>query len=112
MRKLGALVVVMCVACGAPKRDPGGGDDDSNPDSAIPDPGGDAAVQTFVYAHTSSQLYKVDPDTLAVSLVGTFGFNGGFDQITDIAIDKNHVLIGISFTSVYRIDPAPAACTP
>lgn len=66
---------------------------------------------TFVYAHTSNDLYRVDPDTLAVTRIGAFTFTNGNDQITDIAIDKTGQMIGISFTSVYRIDPNSAATT-
>ncbi len=69
---------------------------------------GTEQVTTYVYAHTSSALYRVDPDTLAVMLVGNFS---GGDSITDIAIDKSGLMIGISFTSVYRIDPSNAQTT-
>ena len=114
MEVLGAALALALVACGPEQRkNPG----DGNPDASVQGDGDnttptDAAVMTFVYAHTSSQLYKVDPDTLAVMLVGNFTFaGGGSDQITDLAIDKSGLMIGISFTSVYRIDPATAACT-
>jgi hypothetical protein len=115
MRNLSIVVlgVAALVACGPAQRSNMGGDDTTDAgvggDGDIP---GDGSVQTFVYAHTSSQLYKVDPDTLGVMLVGNFTFaGGGSDQITDIAIDKTGLMIGISFTSVYRIDPTTAACT-
>lgn len=115
MRKLGLIVLggaCALAACGPNGRSQMGGDDDGGgPDAADDQPPGDAAVMTFVYAHTSSQLYKVDPDTLAVTLVGNFTFTGGSDQITDLAIDRTGLMIGISFTSVYRIDPMTAACT-
>jgi hypothetical protein len=114
MRNLGILLgAAVLSACGPPgHRNPGGGDD-TNTIDANDIPPGDRTdpVMTFVYAHTSSQLYKVDPETLAVTLVGNFTFSGGSDQITDIAIDKTGMMIGISFTSVYRIDPSNAACT-
>lgn len=109
------LGVATLAACGPDQRQSGG--DDDGTDASVPadadnTPPSDAAVMTFVYAHTSSQLYKVDPDTLAVTLVGNFTFaGGGSDQITDLAIDKTGLMIGISFTSVYRIDPGTAACT-
>lgn len=107
------LAAVLAIVACAPERRP----DNSNPDASTStdaDPPGDGTQQetTFVYAHTSSQLYRVDPDTLAVMLVGNFAIvGGGSDQITDIAIDKTGQLVGISFTSVYRIDPATAAAT-
>ena len=116
MRNLGiSLGAAACVlaACGPGHRNPGGGDDSTTIDADNTPPGdGTEQVMTFVYAHTASELYRVDPDTLAVNLVGAFTFaGGGSDQITDIAIDKTGLMIGISFTSVYKIDPTNAACT-
>jgi hypothetical protein len=112
MRTLALLGVL--VACGPSGRDNGngnvdgstGGDDGGNT-------GGDGGQQeqVFVYAHTSNELYKVDPDTLAVTLVAPFMLDSGADEVTDIAIDKNNVMIGISFASVYRIDPSTAVGT-
>ena len=119
MRNLGIAVLgVAAIACGPAKRS-GSGDDNQDVDAnttqvdAPDNPPGDGTqqVMTFVYAHTSSALYKVDPDTLQVTLIGNFTFTGLSDQITDIAIDKAGVMIGISFTSVYRIDPSNAKCT-
>ncbi|MBA3499497.1 MAG: hypothetical protein M4D80_20155 [Myxococcota bacterium] len=109
-----ALALAALAACGPDQRPSTGDDDgtDAGTSDADNTPPPDAAVMTFVYAHTSSQLYKVDPDTLGVTLVGNFTFvGGGGDQITDLAIDQTGLMIGISFTSVYRIDPATAACT-
>ena len=118
MRNLSIAVLgaAALFACGPNQRQNTGDDDGTDggvTTDADPPPGdGTQQVMTFVYAHTSSQLYKVDPDTLMVSLVGNFTFaGGGTDQITDIAIDKTGLMIGISFTSVYRIDPSNAACT-
>ena len=109
-------VAALAVSACGPNQRKNAGDDDDGSDAGTTDadntPPSDAAVMTFVYAHTSSQLYKVDPDTLAVMLIGNFTFaGGGSDQITDLAIDKTGLMIGISFTSVYRIDPSNAACT-
>src|SRR5215210_7033671 len=117
MRNLGIVVLgVAAIACGPSQRN-GVGDDgaiDASVGTDADNPTSDSTeqVMTFVYAHTSSQLYRVDPDTLGVTLVGNFTFaGGGSDQITDLAIDKTGLMIGISFTSVYRIDPSNAACT-
>src|SRR5262245_8887017 len=64
-----------------------------------------------VFAHTATALYKVDPDTFAVTAVGPFGWpNGGFDQMTDIAIDGAGRIIGVSFDRVYEVDPNNASC--
>jgi len=107
------LGVAVLAACGpGPRRNTGDDGTDASAQADADDTPSDAAVMTFVYAHTSSQLYRVDPDTLGVQLVGAFTFGGGgSDQITDLAIDKTGLMIGISFTSVYRIDPSTAACT-
>jgi hypothetical protein len=113
MNVLGVAALALA-ACGPNQRQNG---DDTAADASVTSdadntPPSDAAVMTFVYAHTSSALYKVDPDTLAVTLIGNFTFAGGLpDQITDLAIDKSGLMIGISFQSVYKIDPATAACT-
>jgi hypothetical protein len=86
--------------------DAGAADADPNrPDSAPP------PENTFVFAHSSSELYKVDPDTLAVMLIGPFGWPSAADQMTDIAIDKNGYMVGISFDKVYAVNVDTAACS-
>ena len=111
MRARSILAFAVLVACGPGHRDPGSGDvDGGNPPGSDGSGGGDGTIedQVFVYAHTNHELYRVDPDTYAVTLVGAFSTS---DEITDIAIDKNNVMIGISFGSVYRIDPTTANAT-
>lgn len=107
--------IILC-ACGPSVSgggdDTGGDDDGTTPDAA--DPGGDALPppeDAAVYAHSSSTLYRVDPDTFAVSEVGPFQWSNGSDSMTDLAIDKDGVMIGISYGSVYRVDPATAQAT-
>jgi hypothetical protein len=115
MRRPLLLALAICAACSPPTRDgnPNGdvdaaaGDDASN----LPPVDGMPPEMTFVYAHTSSTLYRVDPDTLAITMIGNFTFTTGSDQITDIAIDKAGTMIGVSFGAVYRIDPSTAAAT-
>lgn len=112
MRHLGALACIcVLVACGSPSRGSGDdGDDDADAGTGDGAPGGDGAVgTTAVYAHTPTQLYRIDPDTYQLMMIGTFT-NGG-DEMTDIAIDKNGLMIGVSRTKVYRVDPTTAATT-
>ena len=114
MRELGLALIALVAACGPKDRGGNGNDVDAPPGSVIDadtTPPPDAQVVSSVYAHTSSTLYRVDPDTLAVMMVGNFAFNTGTDQITDIAIDKTGLMIGISFGAVYRIDPTTASGT-
>jgi hypothetical protein len=114
MRNAGAIACALFVfACSPDKRGA------EHPDAAGPgqeagNGGGDSGdgSMTYVYAHTSSTLYKVDPDTLAITMVGDFGWpNGASDQMTDLAIDKNGVMVGVSFGSVYKVDPTTAQAT-
>lgn len=116
MRAWSIVLVGAVVACG-PGHRPGGGGDDSGDDGAAPDAsgggttGGGNVGQTFVYAHSASTLYRVDPDTLQVAMVGPFQWPGIPDQMTDLAIDKTGRMVGISFGRVYLVDPATAATT-
>ena len=64
-----------------------------------------------MYAHTADTLYKVDPDTLAITMIGSFRWSAGHDAMTDIAIDKTGLMLGVSGASVYRIDPTTAVAT-
>jgi hypothetical protein len=74
--------------------------------------GSDPGLDAYVYAHDAATLYKVDPDTLALSMVGPFAWpNGVADMMTDIAIDKNGKMVGVSFDKVYSVDKSTAACT-
>jgi hypothetical protein len=114
----GVLLIIglTLVGCSPNVRQSGDAAGDDTPDAPIGPtidaaPTVDAAPEVSVYAHTSSTLYQVDPITLAITLIGNFGWSGGFDQMTDIAIDQNGEMIGISFTSVYRVDPATAQAT-
>jgi len=65
-----------------------------------------------VYAHSNDTLYQVNPDTLAVTMVGPFVWPGGAsDLMTDIALDRNGNMIGVSFTVVYAVDKMTARTT-
>ncbi len=116
MRRPLALVLGLLAACGPSAH--GVGDDDApgGPDAAGTgidggidgaDTGGNAAV----FAHTANALFRVHPITYAVTRIGAFQWPSGFDTMTDIAIDEGGVMIGISYTRVYRVDPETAACT-
>lgn len=119
---LGVLLAVLAAGCGASTTidDPDGGGGGGDPDGGgggWPDGGPlfDAAPPPWdgvIYAHSSSELYQVDPDTLAVTLIGPFGWGSvGYDEMTDIAVDRLGAIVGISFGSVYSVDPDTAACT-
>jgi hypothetical protein len=120
MREAGILLGVVLLACGP--NDRGHGDKvDAQRGGIVDSTGGggpdastiDAVWQIYVYAHTSSALYRVDPDTYAITMVGNFVWPTGVvsDTMTDLAIDKNGRMLGVSFTSVYEVDPMTAKCT-
>src|SRR5258706_2749994 len=85
----------------APMRDFSTGNDAAMPDERL----------AAVYAHSDADLYRIDPDTLAITHVGAFAWPRGGDQMTDIAIDRDGKMIGISFDKVYVVDPMTAKCT-
>lgn len=64
-----------------------------------------------VYAHSSTSLYRINPDTLVPALVAGFSFAGTARNITDIAVDKEGTMLGISLDEVYSIDTTTGACT-
>jgi len=91
---------------------------DAMPDAAriidaAPLPDGEPEFMGWVYSHSSDQLYRVDPHTLEVSLVGSFGWPAGMENelMTDLAVNKEGELTGMSFGAVYSVDPETAACT-
>jgi hypothetical protein len=110
------LVLPLAAACG-PNAGSGGDDDDDDGVDARPDAdpfAPDAALPADVakvYAHSAGVLYQVDPDTLAITEVGPFQWSTGGDQMTDIAIDKDGNMIGISFTRVYAVNKTTAQAT-
>lgn len=120
-RLLAATLACCALACG-PITNDGGGDGvdggDSTADASAGQPdaadnGIDAAPppdNSAVYAHSSSSLYRIDPNTLEVTLVGSFIWPLGADSMTDIAIDRFGRMVGVSFTRVYEIDEQTGSC--
>jgi len=73
---------------------------DFDPDSKPP------IGDTYVYAHSDARLYRLDAKTLAVTEIGEFQDTSGSKLIgiTDIALDKDANMYGISFGVLYAID--------
>jgi hypothetical protein len=72
------------------------------PDTPIDTAGGGPKPELAVYGHSSTNLYRLDPVSLKLTNLGTF--DGADGSMTDIALDKDGVMYGITFSSVYRID--------
>jgi hypothetical protein len=113
-----AVATMAAVACSPHQREhegsvdaAGGGGGGGNDAAGGSGSGSDTDSQTFVYAHTASTLFQVNPDMYTVTEVGDFQWSAGADQMTDIAIDKTGTIIGVSFTAVYQVNPATAVAT-
>jgi hypothetical protein len=93
--------------------DSSGGDDGSQvfPDSGMPPPkdSGPPPQVAVVYAHSPDTLYKLDPTTNKLSVVGPF--SGGCVTVIDIAIDANSNGYVTTFTGFYKVDLKTAVCT-
>jgi hypothetical protein len=81
---------------------------DAPPDAAVDAP----PAKTAIFAHSSQQLYRVDPDTLVLALVGNFGWPAGPSfSMTDLAIDAKGLMVGLSYARLWKVDAKSAACT-
>lgn len=118
MTRLAVLTALLLAACASTDVSGGGDDGDAadaaptNPDAAPPE--ADArppADFTAVYAHSSTDLYRVDSDTLEVQPVGAFSFAGATQNITDIAIDADGNMVAISLTALYSVNRDTAVTT-
>jgi hypothetical protein len=61
-----------------------------------------------VYAHGPDNLYKVDPNTKSVTLIGPFQ---GCSSVIDLAIDGNNNAFVTTFGGLYSLDTKTAKCT-
>ncbi len=109
MRWVLALALA-CAACGPPVHgspDGGGSGEPDAPDGSV------THTPSHVYVHSYQTLYSVDPDSLALTRIGSFGWPAGAENelMTDIAVDKDGNLVGVSFGALYAIDKDSAACT-
>lgn len=71
--------------------------------------GGEPAGETEVFGHSASTLYKLDPVTKEVTVVGDF--SGCDSSVIDVALDKAGHMVGTTFSGLYNIDKTSAACS-
>ena len=109
MKRL-ALLLAALAACGPGGRgEPtidaaSGGSDSGSADAFISPP------ESRVFAHSGAKLYRIDTITLAPVEVGTM--NGlGTQSLTDLAIDKNDKMIGITLDKLYSLDGTTGGAT-
>jgi len=61
-----------------------------------------------VFGHSASTLYKLEPYTKQVTVVGPFQ---GCSSVIDLAIDKDSKIVATTFGGIYWIDKMTAGCT-
>jgi hypothetical protein len=61
-----------------------------------------------VFGHSASTLYRLDPGTKDVVVVGDFR---GCKNVIDIALDETGALYGTAFHELYTIDKTTAVCS-
>ncbi len=61
-----------------------------------------------VFGHSAGTLYRLDPVTKGVTVIGDFS---GCGPVIDIALDEKSTLIAASAQALYKVDKATAACT-
>lgn len=100
------MAVVVLAACGPAGRDNPAADAPSQPD---PD-GGPIIDSSRVYAHSGATLYLMDSNTLATTAIGPMT-GLGTQSLTDLAIDKNDRMVGVTLDKLYEINSTTGAAT-
>ena len=70
---------------------------------------GSGAPVALVYAHSADTLYRMDPTSKQIAVVGPFG--GGATSVIDLAIDSNANAYITTSSDFWKVDLQSAACT-
>lgn len=110
------VAVVVLAACSPNDRDNPAADGPSQPDTQDPD-GPPQPDQSRVYAHdgrksdgTPSTLYLLNSSTLATTKIGDIPMLAN-QSLTDLAVDKNDNMFGITFNKLFSINTTTGAAT-
>jgi len=110
MRHLVLGASILLSACGPSGR--GGNGGNGGADASVN--GNADAPPVFetsrVYAHSGNTLYQLDTATLSPITIGTMT-GLGTQSLTDLAIDKNDAMIGITLDKLYSISGSNGAAT-
>lgn len=101
----GMLAATTAIGCGPTDRDTTAADGPSQPDPDGPAP----VVTSRVYAHSGQTLYRMNSATLATETIGMMSL--GTQSLTDLAIDKNDNMVGVTLDKLYTIDPTTGTAT-
>jgi len=87
------------------------GDDGTPPDGTdfLPETPDEKPKTGEVYAHSKDTLYKLDPISKEVTVIGPFGCQISWGML-DIAVDKNDRIIGSIQGALLEIDKDTAQC--
>lgn len=117
LRLSAALTACLVAACGPSVT--ADDDDTPNPDAREPDarvidaPGGIDAEEPLpsqVFAHSGQTLYRIDTATNMSIRVGDFT-NLGTQSMTDIAVDRNGRMIGVTLNKIFEVNKSTGAAT-
>ncbi|MFT3694245.1 MAG: hypothetical protein QM831_13955 [Kofleriaceae bacterium] len=103
---------VALAACGAPSRN--NGDDQPTVDAPVKvyeDAPAQQMDNSRVYAHSGTTLYRIDTVTLNPVMIGDMSAGLGAQSLTDLAVDKNDKMVGITLDKLYGIDTTSGAVT-
>jgi hypothetical protein len=105
-REIGASPAPSATEAGAPASTGPASNDhiDGNDDAGKPS----APLVSEVYGNSGTELYRLDPNTKAVTDIGSFD---GCTGVVDIALDEDSNLFGTTSKGLYKIDRNTAKCT-
>src|SRR5688500_14925931 len=101
------LAVAVLSACGPGGRDNPAADARSQGD-AVPDV--PVIDSSRVYAHSGGTLYLLNSTTLATTPIGAMT-GLGTQSLTDLALDKNDRMLGVTLNKLYELDITSGGAT-
>jgi hypothetical protein len=104
--RMGILALGLA-ACGPEPRDTTGTDAPSQPEAGADTPVFDTSR---VFAHSGGMLYRIDANNFGEVPIGPMT-GLGTQSLTDLAIDKDDRMVGITLDKLYSIDPATGTVT-
>jgi hypothetical protein len=107
--RIGLLATAVLVACGPSGRDNPGTDAPSQPD-APKNPDGPPVDVSRIYAHSGTTLYQMNNLTLAETVIGQMT-GLGTQSLTDLAVDKDDNMVGITLDKLVSVDKSTGATT-
>jgi hypothetical protein len=98
------LGMIGCASSSSSGDDAAGVDAAARPDADTSPDSGPPQEESKVYAHSPTKLYRIDSNDLSVHEIGAFGAALGTSSMTDIAVDKDGVMKGVSLSKIWDID--------